>query len=567
VTLVAHRKKLILAIACVLLAGCGGTGGNQSSGQQGASSPANPKPVAVPTVLILDASGSMTEADAPGPRIDAAKAAAQGLVDALPDDATIGLTTYGTGTGSSDAEKDAGCADVKTLIPLGSLDRDRMRSEISALRPSGYTPISLALRTAVSQLPADGSDQAIVLVSDGEDTCGAPPCDAATEAKRSHPGLTISTVGFKTEGAASDQLNCIATVTGGLFVQAANASQLAARLMAIQNVTEAKNSLSSNGIDDITLGKSLADIRRSHPDFPDASTSGTVTVVYVDCDFRFVDGVLDAIAPHNGGRTIDGVRPGTQISRATELYGKPVKSETNTDGSHSVIYSADPKTNAGYWILVDQYADAGGTIAGLVKAIVLCRCAPHSGSGPATGPEVVVLKAVDGQGNTQSGWMKDSSRRDSPIDCSYGSPSPFDVTAGVRYCGATADSGDACWPTANGAYVLCLVDPFSKVLYLISAQGLEKPRSPLTEEPIPIGLLLDDGTQCRARNGGSWPSPVEQPDWVGYYPCDGPGFSAVWGPRGGGINKGPDGWTVVVGPEDGHLTAHKVTKAFFVGVA
>ena len=568
-----------VAMMCIALAGCGGRGGEAGGpGQSRARA-------SVPTVLILDASGSMNETDAPGPRIDAAKAAGNAFVDAMPDDSTMALMAYGTGTGSSDAEKAAGCQDVKTLIPLGRLDRDSMRSQIAALRASGYTPISLALQSAVGLLPADDSPQAIVLVSDGEDTCGAPPCDAAAAAKQSHPGLTISTVGFKTEGEASAQLSCIAQATGGLFVQAANANQLAARLTAVQNVSAAKGSLTSTGIDNIPLGMTADDIRKLHPDFPAVTSSGSVTVVYVDCDMTFVDGVLDSIRPRDGGRTIDGLRPGSLIGKAVELYGKPVKTETNSDGSHSVVFSAGENTDAGYRILVDRYAVGdGGAISGLVKTIVLCRCAPHPGAGSggdpgggsAAEPEIVVLRPVDAQGNVQAGWTKDDSRRDSPIDCAFGSasPSPYDVTSGVRWCGGTADSGDACWPTAGGAYVLCLRDPFSKSLALIAATGATVPLEPREGDPRPIGLVLDDGTQCRARIGGAWSSQVEHPDWVGYYYCKVPNqdFSAVWaptsnGPDYSGITKGPDGWTVWVGPSDGHLEPHKVATAYFVGMA
>jgi hypothetical protein len=192
-------------------------------------------------------------------------------------------------------------------------------------------------------------------------------------------------------------------------------------------------------------------------------------------------------------------------------------------------------------------------------------------------PDVIVLDPVDAQGNlqSQSGWVQDNSRADEHIDCSFGSPSRYDKTAGVRSCGGTADSGDACWPATDGNHVLCLTDPFSNVLYLVGTQGLSTPRKSSTEDPTPFALVLDDGTQCQARIGGSWPSPKEHPDWVGYYGCRDPAagslggdsLNAVWGPRGEGIKKGFGGWTVEVGTEDGHLTTHKVTKAYYVGVA
>jgi Ca-activated chloride channel family protein len=316
----------------------------------------------------------MNETDAPGPRIDAAKIAARGLIDGLPDDATAALETYGTSTGSTDAEQAVGCTDVKTLIPLGKLDRDQMHAQIGALRASGYTPITLALRTAAAQLPTDGSAQAIVLVSDGEDTCGTPPCAAAKELKQAHPGLTISTVGFKTDGPASEQLNCIATATGGVFVQAQNASQLAARLLATQNVSQARGSLSSDGIDGITLGANAADTRNAHQDFPVVNGSGSVTVVYRDCDFTFVDGVLDSIAPHGGGRTIDGVTAGTLLTRATELYGDPLQVIRNPDGTVTVVYAANADQTTAYRMGVSDFS--GATVSGTVTTIVLCRCAP-----------------------------------------------------------------------------------------------------------------------------------------------------------------------------------------------
>lgn len=179
-------------------------------------------------------------------------------------------------------------------------------------------------------------------------------------------------------------------------------------------------------------------------------------------------------------------------------------------------------------------------------------------------PTITVLEPVDTQGNVENGWTQDTSRSSRQIDCSFGSPSPYDKTSGVRFCGATADSGDACWPAADAAHVYCLIDPFSNTLYYISATGLNSPIKAQTEDPYPFALLLDNGTQCRARNGGAWSNPKEHPDWVGYYAChDG----AIWGPQGQGIKKGFGGWTVMYGSEDSHLTNHRVTKAYYVGVA
>jgi hypothetical protein len=188
--------------------------------------------------------------------------------------------------------------------------------------------------------------------------------------------LTISTVGFKTDGPASEQLTYIAQATGGLFVGAANADQAATRLIAVQNIDAAKKALTADGIDGIGLGQSLDAIRMAHPDFPDGSREGRVVVVYVDCDFGFVDGTLDSIAPHDGGHTIDGVTRATELSRVSALYGEPVMVDSD---KHVVIYRADSgntESVAGFRVDVDRFAQNGSSVTGTVKTIVLCRCKP-----------------------------------------------------------------------------------------------------------------------------------------------------------------------------------------------
>lgn len=122
-------------------------------------------------MFVLDASGSMT-ARLPGgrTRMDAAKTAMNTLIDGLPVNIQVGLSAYGTSTGSSEGEKAAGCRDVRTLQPVGRVDRDAMRAKVARITPRGYTPIGQSLRQAAASLPASGP-RAIVLVSDGIDTC------------------------------------------------------------------------------------------------------------------------------------------------------------------------------------------------------------------------------------------------------------------------------------------------------------------------------------------------------------------------------------------------------------
>ncbi|MFT3943172.1 MAG: VWA domain-containing protein [Ancrocorticia sp.] len=186
---------------------------------------ADEKPT-TPTMVILDASGSMLENDAPGLRIDAAKKAVHDMVSGLPSDAELGLVVYGNGTGSSEAEAAAGCKDVTTLVPVGPVNSKKFLSTVDGIEASGYTPIGEALRTAAKGLPKEGP-RAIVLVSDGEDTCAPPPpCDVAKELAQDGVDLTVHTVGFKVDAAARADLSCIAQATGGSYSDANDAAQL-----------------------------------------------------------------------------------------------------------------------------------------------------------------------------------------------------------------------------------------------------------------------------------------------------------------------------------------------------
>lgn len=181
-----------------------------------------------PVMVVLDSSGSMTAKDAGGgaSRMDAAKRAVSGMVDSLPDQAQVGLTIYGANTGSSGAEKAAGCRDVRVVRAVSPVDKPALKRVVQATKPRGYTPIGTSLRTAAAQLPKEGQ-RSIVLVSDGEDTCAPPqPCDVAKDLHRQGVDLHVHTIGFRVDAKARAQLACIAQSTGGTYHDASDAGSL-----------------------------------------------------------------------------------------------------------------------------------------------------------------------------------------------------------------------------------------------------------------------------------------------------------------------------------------------------
>ncbi|GAA1175139.1 vWA domain-containing protein [Pseudonocardia alaniniphila] len=200
------------------------------AGAQGTQGPAE----LAPTMLVLDASGSMTGADpAGGTKMDAAKKAVHALVAAAPDGAPVGLAVYGTGTGNSDAERAQGCQDVTVLRPPGAIDKAALATAVDGVVPRGYTPIGRSLQVAAEQLPPEGP-RSIVLVSDGEDTCAPPePCDVVRTLSGQgvdlvvHAvGFGVDAVGFGVDAVARAQLACVAQATGGTYTDAPDAGAL-----------------------------------------------------------------------------------------------------------------------------------------------------------------------------------------------------------------------------------------------------------------------------------------------------------------------------------------------------
>ncbi|WBB77579.1 VWA domain-containing protein [Micromonospora sp. WMMD882] len=180
--------------------------------------------------LVLDVSGSMRAADIDGrTRIAVAQQAFNEVVDALPDETQLGIRVLGATYPGKD--KKLGCQDTQQIVPVGPVDRSRAKAAVATLRPTGFTPVGLALREAARDLGAGATTRRIVLITDGEDTCAPPdPCEVARELAAQGTRLVVDTLGLAPDEKVRRQLLCIATATGGTYTAAQSAEQLAGRI-------------------------------------------------------------------------------------------------------------------------------------------------------------------------------------------------------------------------------------------------------------------------------------------------------------------------------------------------
>ncbi|MBB1259162.1 VWA domain-containing protein [Streptomyces alkaliterrae] len=180
--------------------------------------------------LVLDVSGSMRAKDVGGQsRMAAAQQAFNEVIDAVPDGVHLGIRTLGANYPGEN--KKLGCVDSEALYPVGEVDKTEAKTAVATLRPTGWTPIGYALRGAVKDLGDGEGSRRIVLITDGEDSCGQPdPCDVARELAAKGTQLTVDTLGLAADDKVRRQLGCIAEATGGTYTSVQDTDQLSDRL-------------------------------------------------------------------------------------------------------------------------------------------------------------------------------------------------------------------------------------------------------------------------------------------------------------------------------------------------
>jgi hypothetical protein len=94
--------------------------------------------------------------------------------------------------------------------------------------PRGQTPIAYSLQQAAQDFGAPSDEErAMILVSDGIETCGGDPLAAVRDLAAKGFKVKVHTIGFDVDAAARAQLEAISTATGGEYVDARSASALA----------------------------------------------------------------------------------------------------------------------------------------------------------------------------------------------------------------------------------------------------------------------------------------------------------------------------------------------------
>lgn len=186
------------------------------------------------SMLVLDASGSMWGRVGGRAKIEIAREAVASMLASWPANQQIGLMAYGHRSKGS-------CTDIEVLKQPAPLERASFQQAVNALQPKGMTPITASVRMAAEQLKFSEQKATVILVSDGEETCQADPCALGKELERLGVDFTAHVVGFDIENnpKAKTELQCLASATGGRYLDAKDAGELNKALEAVAQIPSA----------------------------------------------------------------------------------------------------------------------------------------------------------------------------------------------------------------------------------------------------------------------------------------------------------------------------------------
>ena len=205
-----HRLRHIVAAVLAVAA----LGGVAMLRAQAGASPAVDRAL----LVLLDVSGSMRESVRGGVKHELAVRGLLQTLRTLPAQSIAGLRLIGEGTGSDE------CGATRTAVELKPFDLEEWNTALSRVQWRGATPVVYSMRAALEDLRrVNAARRGLLIIGDGDETCGQDPVGAA---RAEAGGIRIDTISLGEE--VSHQLAGIALVTGGSYTRAFDETTFAA---------------------------------------------------------------------------------------------------------------------------------------------------------------------------------------------------------------------------------------------------------------------------------------------------------------------------------------------------
>lgn len=175
-------------------------------------------------MIVFDASGSMSgngwgygsETAGTVSRIDKVRSTLGRILPKVTRSRRVGLLTYGPGVWDQ--------CNVHLDLPPTEHAASRIMTAVNALTPAGKTPLTEAVSQAANVLDFRIQPGLIVVLTDGEETCGGSPCDLGEQLSAEAAKLTIHVISLRVKGytwmgeQSALEAKCLAERNGGLYL-------------------------------------------------------------------------------------------------------------------------------------------------------------------------------------------------------------------------------------------------------------------------------------------------------------------------------------------------------------
>ncbi|MFK4308395.1 Ca-activated chloride channel family protein [Bacillus sp. RC242] len=173
-----------------------------------------PKDKSLNVEILLDASGSMASKVNGQIKMESAKKAIYNYLDKIPD---------------NENDKSLSCGSSEVMYPLQPYNKEQFNAALSKFGPKGWTPLASAIDSVNDDFKEDTGDEnlnVVYIVSDGEETCGGYPVNAAKNLNQSNTHAVVNIIGFDVKNSEQQQLKNTAEAGKGNYATVSNADEL-----------------------------------------------------------------------------------------------------------------------------------------------------------------------------------------------------------------------------------------------------------------------------------------------------------------------------------------------------
>lgn len=169
--------------------------------------------------LLVDCSGSMT------PWIKTVSETVNYILPKIPENTSVALRVFGErpSSYSYNVFMNEACKSTRLVTYFRQDNQSKIQQGMNDAKIGGMTPIEYALKealkkdfknlTVVSRGNPTGKRKKIILITDGDDTCGGDPCRYIKNTISQHRDLEIDVI----KVGNANSLTCLTQITGGTF--------------------------------------------------------------------------------------------------------------------------------------------------------------------------------------------------------------------------------------------------------------------------------------------------------------------------------------------------------------